>query len=244
MNFVAPDWPAPPAVRAVTTLRPGGVSQAPYDSLNLAGHVGDQPGLVAENRSRVRAALKLHQEPSWLEQVHGARTLDLDATGPMDRQADAAVTAQPGVICAVLTADCLPVLFATIDGRRVGAAHAGWRGLVAGVLEATIAALASPPHDILAWLGPAICQQHFEVGAEVRDAFIAADPAAAAAFAANDRGRWQADLYDLARQRLRRAGIEAVYGGDRCTFAEREACFSHRRDGRCGRMATLIWISR
>jgi hypothetical protein len=244
MNFIVPDWPAPAAVRAASTLRGGGVSQAPFDTLNLAAHVDDRPGAVAENRRRLCAALELPQEPFWLEQVHGARALVVEDAAPDDRQADAAVTAQPGAVCVVLTADCLPVLFATTDGRKVAAAHAGWRGLAAGVLEATVTALEAPPREVLAWLGPAIGQPHFEVGEEVHRAFVGANPAAAAAFLVNERGRWQADLYRLARQRLNRAGIDAVYGGGWCTFAESQSFFSHRRDGRCGRMATLIWMDR
>jgi YfiH family protein len=241
MNFVTPDWRTPPRVRALTTLRIGGASHAPYDSLNLAAHVGDDPERVLENRRRLFSHLNLPDEPFWLEQMHGTQVLRV-SDDESSRQADGAITSEPGKICAVLTADCLPVLFASTDGSRVGAAHAGWRGLAAGVLEATMAALATPPRNLLAWLGPAISQEHFEVGPEVRAAFLRIDPAAATAFVANSRGRWQADLYRLARQRLNRAGIDAIYGGDRCTFGEREAFFSHRRDQRCGRMASLIWM--
>jgi hypothetical protein len=233
----APDWPAPPGVRAwVTECGAGG---GPYRALNLATHVGDDAAEVAANRTRLRAALALPREPAWLEQVHGARVLDLDteAIGA----ADGAVTARPGVVCAVLTADCLPVLLCDAAGRRVGVAHAGWRGLLAGVLPAAVRALGVPPDQILAWLGPAIGQAAYEVGADVRDAFLAVQPEAAARFLQNSRGRWQADLYGLARDSLGAAGVTAVYGGGFCTFRESARFFSHRREAPCGRMATLIW---
>jgi hypothetical protein len=240
IEFIVPDWPVPPRVRAVSTLRTGGVSSSPYESLNLAMHVGDEPDRVLENRRRLRAQLELAHEPAWLKQVHGTGVARASAANlPV---ADAAIAEAPGPACAILTADCLPVLFASTDGKRVAAAHAGWRGLSRGVLEATIDALATPPRELLAWLGPAIGPAHFEVGTEVRDAFLRLDPAAVAAFRANERHRWQADLYRLARQHLNRAGIDAVYGGGLCTYGETERFFSYRRDGECGRLATLIWI--
>ncbi len=245
IEFVVPDWPAPRHVRALATLRGGGVSHPPYDSLNLAQHVGDEPDCVLENRHRLRVQLGLDVEPSWLNQVHGVQVVRTAHVVPgrgHPPAADATVTDAPGSVCAILTADCLPVLFTTTDGKRAAAAHAGWRGLAAGVLEATIEALATPPRELLAWLGPAIGPRHFEVGSEVRDSFLRLDPAAVTAFRANERRRWQADLYRLARQHLNRAGIDAVYGGGRCTFEEADAFFSYRRDGECGRMATLIWI--
>jgi YfiH family protein len=217
------------------------VSVAPYDSLNLAQHVGDEVDCVIENRRRLSDQLGLEDRPLWLNQVHGAQVVAVP-NAPDYPVADAAVSDRPGPACAILTADCLPVLFASTDGTRVAAAHAGWRGLAAGVLEATIAALAVPPRELLVWLGPAIGPDHFEVGPEVRAAFVNLDPAAAAAFRANERARWQADLYRLSRQHLNRAGIDAIYGGGRCTFEETDAFFSYRRDGQCGRMATLIWI--
>jgi YfiH family protein len=239
-DVIVPDWPAPPGVRAVSTLRGGGVSRGPYESLNLALHVGDDAQCVLENRRRLRAQLALGREPAWLKQVHGIEVARAaQASAPV---ADAMVTDERGVACAILTADCLPVLFASADGKRVAAAHAGWRGLSRGVLEATIAALATPPRELLAWLGPGIGPARFEVGAEVREAFLRLDPAAVTAFRANERHRWQADLYRLARQHLNRAGIDAVYGGGWCTYDEPERFFSYRRDGECGRMATLVWI--
>jgi YfiH family protein len=233
----APGWPAPANVRAWVTERG---SAAPYGSLNLATHVGDDATSVAANRVRLRATLRLPAEPHWLEQVHGTRVLDLDR--PARGAADGAVAARAGTVCAVLTADCLPVLLCDRDGRRVGAAHAGWRGLLDGVLPAAVAAMGVRPSGLLAWLGPAIGQSAYEVGAEVRDAFVARNPNAAARFAANERGRWQADLYGLARDALTAAGVADVHGGGFCTFTEAERFFSHRRHAPCGRMATLIWL--
>lgn len=234
----APDWPAPPNVRAWVTERG---SAARYGTLNLAGHVGDDPSLVRANRARLRAALALPEEPRWLTQVHGARVLDLDRE--VAGEADGAVTARAGTVCAVLTADCLSVLFCDRAGTRVGVAHGGWRGLAAGVLGAAVAAMDRAPADLLAWLGPAIGQAAFEVGADVRDAFLARDASAERHFAANARGRWQADLCGLARDALAAAGVAAVYGGGFCTFTDAARFFSHRREAPCGRMATLIWLA-
>lgn len=248
-SWQTPDWPAPPTVQALSTWRGGGVSAAPYESLNLGGHVGDVEAAVAENRRALRAAAGLPAEPAWLEQVHGAAVRDLDSA-PQAGPADAAVTRHAGRVCAILTADCLPVIFATASGDRVGAAHAGWRGVAAGVLEATVRAMAAPPQELLAWLGPAIGPRQFEVGAEVREALLQGDPAAEAAFAVNARGRYLADLYALARGRLRRLGVERIHGGGAggaptpCTFTEDTRYFSHRRDGPTGRQATLIWLKR
>jgi polyphenol oxidase len=239
--ILTPDWPAPPAVRAAFTLRAGGVSDAPYDSLNVGAHVGDAPANVAENRRRVCERLSLPAEPAWLEQVHGTDVIELAAMAPQ-RPADAAITRQPRRVCVVQVADCMPVLFAARDASAVGIAHAGWRGLAAGVLEATVSRLSVLPADLVAWLGPAICAEHFEVGGEVREAFIARDAGAADAFAANARGRWQCDLAALVRRRLAALGITAVSGGAWCTHADRGRFFSFRRDGQCGRMAALIWL--
>ena len=247
-SFLEPDWPAPPGVHAAVSLRTGGVSEAPFDSLNVGALAGDVAEHVAENRRRVRLALGLRNEPVWLNQLHGAQVLDLDPLAPQPAataapSADAAVTHCAGRVCAITVADCLPVLFAARDGRTVGAAHAGWRGLAGGVLEATVRALAVPASTLMAWLGPAISQRYFEVGEDVRTAFRAHDPQSATAFAPNARGRWQCDLYALARSRLAALGVSAVYGGNHCTYAERQRFFSYRRDGRCGRMAALIWIA-
>ncbi|MGH8295624.1 MAG: peptidoglycan editing factor PgeF [Steroidobacteraceae bacterium] len=244
-DIIVPAWPAAAGIRAAFTLRTGGVSRPPFDQCNIASHVGDDPQAVAENRGRLRAILELPAEPAWLEQVHGHRAVDLDrqtslgSLGP----ADASVARTPGRICAIQVADCMPVLLAAADGSAIGAAHAGWRGLAGGVLEAAVRAMRTPPEELLAWLGPAIGQAHFEVGEEVRAAFLTADTGAAAAFTANTRGRWQCDLYALARRRLAALGLPApaVFGGGWCTYAEAHRFFSYRRDGRCGRMAALIW---
>jgi YfiH family protein len=275
--MITPDWPAPPGVRAAFTLRTGGVSVAPYDSLNLGARIGDSSEAVAENRRRVREKLRLPAEPVWLEQVHGTVVVEVgdgaaatrpvvgagDATGtPVDMAVyaravalaggaegtaspptgDAAVAWGAGHVCAIRVADCMPVLFAARDGSAVAAAHAGWRGLAAGVLEATVRRLAVPPSQLIAWMGPAIGSAHFEVGDEVRAAFTATDAGAASAFVANERGRWQCDLYALARRRLTAIAVSGIYGGGWCTFADSERFFSYRRNSQCGRMAALIWI--
>ena len=247
LQTISPDWPAPPAVRAAFTLRMGGASAAPFDSLNLGAHVGDTGAAVTENRRRVRTQLRLPAEPRWLEQVHGIEVADLDAAcgraSAPHPTADAAIARRAGSVCAMQVADCMPVLFAARDGCAVAAAHAGWRGLAAGVLEATLARLAVAPAGLIAWLGPAIGAAHFEVGGEVRAAFLAHDAAAAAAFTANTRGRWQCDLNALARRRLSAAGVTAVFGGGWCTYSDPLRFFSYRRAGRCGRMAALIWLA-
>jgi polyphenol oxidase len=239
--YLTPDWHVPRAVRAAFTLRAGGVSAAPFDTLNSAEHVGDRASQVAENRRRIGATLALPAEPAWLDQVHGSAVLDLDRT-PAPRPADAAITRSPRRVCVVQVADCLPVLIAARDASAVGVAHCGWRGLAGGVLEATVGALATAAGELCAWLGPAIGPGAFEVGAEVRDAFLAHDARAAQAFAANVRGRWQCDLFALARQRLAALGISEVMGGGLCTYSDPGRFFSYRRDGRCGRMAALIWL--
>lgn len=240
IDVITPDWPALARVHAAMTLRTGGVSAAPYETLNLGVHVGDDPAAVTENRRRVREALRLPSEPAWLEQIHGTDVANLDDTSAP--AADAAVTHRPGRVCAIQVADCMPVLFAARDGSAVGAAHAGWRGLAGGVLEATVTALGQPAGNLVAWLGPAISQRNFEVGDEVRAAFIAHDRGAEAAFVRNARDRWQCDLYTLARQRLTALGIAHISGGEHCTYADTTRFFSYRRDGRCGRMAALIWL--
>jgi polyphenol oxidase len=242
-DLIVPDWPVPAGVRAAFSLRTPGVSTPPFDSFNIAAHVGDEPGAVAENRRRLREYLELPAEPAWLTQVHGARVADLDAESSSGSlaAADGAVSRRPGQVCAIQVADCVPVLFASADGVAIGAAHAGWRGLAGGVLEAVVAAMRVPAADLLAWLGPAIGQAHFEVGDEVRAAFLASDPGAAAEFAANPRGRWQCDLHGLARRRLGALGVTRIHGGDWCTYADAGRFFSYRREARCGRMAALIW---
>ena len=234
------DWPAPPGVRVLSTFRGGGGSAAPYASLNLGDHVGDDPKAVADNRRAFIAAAGLPAEPVWLKQVHGVNVADLDAPGPYG-PADAAVTRRPKRLCAILTADCLPVVFATESGDTVAAAHAGWRGLNAGVIEATVQAMGVPPQRLIAWLGPAIGPEHFEVGAEVREAFLRGDPQDIDAFKSNSRGRFMADLPLLARRRLNRLGISRIHGGGECTYARADRYFSYRRDGTTGRQGTFIW---
>jgi len=234
------NWQAPPGVHAACTLRTGGVSAAAYASLNLGLHVGDDPAAVAENRRRVAAALRLPGEPLWLQQVHGMHVTDADVETPRG-PADAAVTRHENRVLAILVADCMPVLLASDDGSVLGAAHAGWRGLAAGVLEATVAAMGVAPGRIHAWLGPAIGPAHFEVGDEVRAAFQVHAAESAAGFVANARGRWQCDLTLLARQRLAALGVVRVWSAELCSYAQEAQCFSYRRDGRTGRMAALLW---
>ncbi|MBV0933889.1 peptidoglycan editing factor PgeF [Marinobacterium weihaiense] len=241
MKLIRPLQPLAPGVQALNTTRDGGVSRPPWDSLNLGDHVGDDPAAVAENRHRLAQVLGI-QTPQWLRQVHGVQVVEAHSDG-MVREADACWTRTPGVVCTVMTADCLPVLFAAVDGHCVAAAHAGWRGLLNGVLEATLAVF-DAPEQVTAWLGPAIGPAAFEVGAEVRDAFLAVDAGAELAFqpSPGHEGRWLADLYALARRRLLAAGIGSIRGGDACTHDEPEQFFSYRRDGQTGRMASLIWI--
>ncbi len=236
-----PQWPAPPGVRALSTCRSGGYSQPPYEAFNLAAHVGDEAGAVAANRRRLQQLAVLPAPPRWLQQVHGTTIVDAASAAPGCR-ADGALTRRPGVVCAVLTADCLPLLLCERRGRSVAALHCGWRGLAAGIIEQALARLAAPGHEFLAWLGPAIGAAAFEVGREVREAFVSRHPAAAGAFAPGRDGRWHADLYALARQRLAGCGVEQVYGGGYCTWHEADRFFSYRRDGVTGRMATLIWM--
>lgn len=233
------DWPAPKGIIAGMTYRFGGISEGAYRSLNLAAHVGDDAGAVRENRRRFLVSCGLPEEPGWLDQEHGKHVITVPPRKPA--AADGMTTRLSGVVCAVLTADCLPVLFTSVDGSVVAAAHAGWRGLAAGVLEATVNAMAEPPQHLLAWLGPAISQPAFEVGQEVRQQFCDRDPAAAVHFARNARGRWQADLYGLARQRLHAAGLRQVHGGTHCTHADEQRFFSYRRDGQCGRMCSFVF---
>lgn len=234
-----PDWPLPPGVHALQTTRLGGVSVAPWQSLNLGDHVGDDLACVAANRALLSA--QLPAAPCWLKQVHGISVFDADTDFAGVPEADAAVARQAGRVCVVMTADCLPVLFCDRAGSVVAAAHAGWRGLQAGVLEASVVAMKVAPASLTAWLGPAIGPQSFEVGGEVRTAFVADDPAASQAFVPGSDGRYLANLYLLARQRLLRLGVTEIHGGGGCTLRDAERYFSYRRDGVTGRMATLIW---
>jgi YfiH family protein len=238
-DWIVPDWPAPQRVRALITSRNGGISIGPYASMNLGLRVGDDPDAVAANRRLLRQFLPA--EPRWLDQVHGTAIVDAE-TLSTPVQADASMARNPGCVSAILVADCLPILFAERSGGIVAAAHAGWRGLVAGVIENTLRALDTPPQNLLAYLGPAIGPSAFEVGDEVRDAFVAVDAAARYAFHPHGPGKWLADLFMLARQRLARCGVANVHGGGLCTVCDPARFFSHRRDKVSGRMAALIWI--
>ena len=240
MNWLTPDWPAPASVRACVTTREGGVSEAPFDSLNLGDHVDDRPEAVAENRRRLTDYFSI--KPAWLQQVHGIAVAQADPG--IVATADASWTATPGIACAAMTADCLPALFCNRAGTRVAAAHAGWRGLAAGVLEATLDTLDVPAEDVLVWLGPAIGPKAFEVGPEVREVFINQLPEAAEAFVPSDNaGKFMADIYLLARLRLAERGVTAVYGGGFCTVTD-PRFFSYRRASRTGRFASLVWLTR
>lgn len=267
------DWPAPARIRAFTTLRRGGgvgVSLAPFDQFNLGARCGDDPISVAANRASLTKLLDLPSTPIWLNQVHGTgvhgafpqatrrsagrrdgddSTTSIAPSGApkevpsCEPVADAAVTSDSNTVLAILTADCLPVLFCAKDGSEIAAAHAGWRGLAAGVLQNTLEAMRTPSDRVMVWLGPAAGPLAYEVGEEVRAAFVDCDTAAASAFAATRPGHWLCDLPALARQRLQAAGINDIYGGQHCTISDPHRFFSHRRDGRSGRMASLIWIN-
>lgn len=238
--WLTPDWPAPANVRACVTTRAGGVSLEPFDSLNLGDHVGDEPAAVAENRRRLTAELGCR--PAWLSQVHGIDVVEADPA--VVSTADASWSATRGIACTIMTADCLPALFCDRAGTRVGAAHAGWRGLAGGVLEATVDAMGVAPAELLVWLGPSIGPRAFEVGAEVREAFLVGHAEAERAFVPSaNAGKFMADIYELARIRLAAKGVTAVYGGDFCTFTESERFYSYRRSSRTGRLASLIWLA-
>ncbi len=238
-GWFVPDWPVPPGVRAVSTTREGGVSPPPFAGFNLADHVGDAPEAVARNRAALLTGVPLPQAPRWLRQVHGTTVVDLDRCPQTQPEGDAALTRIPGRVCAVLTADCLPVLLCDAEASVVAAVHAGWRGLAAGVLETTVAAMGRAGVTLSAWLGPAIGPEAFVVGGEVRRAFVTGDPGAERCFHPHG-DRWRADLFALARRRLEALGV-TVYGGGRCTWSDGRF-FSYRRDGVTGRMASLIWL--
>jgi YfiH family protein len=239
-EWIIPDWPAPFCVRACVTTRSGGVSQAPFDSFNLGDHVGDDPDAVAANRQRLQQVLGC--QPAWMTQVHSSTVVEADPYGCST--ADASWTGAKGVACAVLTADCLPVLFCDLAGTRVAAAHAGWRGLAAGILETTVADMEIPGAQLMTWLGPAIGPEAFEVGAEVRDAFVSQHATAAEAFSlSHNAGRYMANIYQLARIRLAACGVSAVFGGGFCTVSD-PRFYSYRRTARTGRFASLVWLDR
>jgi YfiH family protein len=238
-HLIIPDWPAPLNVKALQTTRAGGISSPPYDSLNLGDHVGDAP--LAVERNRILLNRLLPSEPVWLNQMHGTVVANADMASCLP-QADACIARHRAAVCAVMTADCLPILLCDTQGSVVGVAHAGWKGLAAGVIEATVHAMDVAPENIMVWLGPAIGQDEFEVGDEVRAAFLAIQPQAASAFIPGRNGKWFADLYGLARLRLNALGITRIYGGGSCTYRERGKFFSYRRDGVTGRMGTFIWL--
>lgn len=242
-GWIPAEWPAPDNVVAGTTTRMGGVSTGIYESLNLGEHVGDDSRAVVENRERFVAMCGLPREPGWLTQVHGTAVRVAGGSSTVEdntAEADAAIARDPSTVVAVLTADCLPILLCAGNGTEVAAIHGGWRGLAAGVITTTLSRMATAPDALLAWLGPAISQTAFEVGDEVRQAFVSQETAAEACFESNERGRWQADLYALARLQLRTAGVDDIYGGGFCTYRDSDRFFSYRRDGQCGRMASFI----
>ena len=241
LNWIAPDWPAAAWIRAGASTRQGGVSPAPYDSLNLGCYVEDAASNVAQNRQRLSDGGGLPNVPAWLNQVHGVDVVDASSARDVP-DADASYSHCGGVVCAVLTADCLPVLLCDKQGEVVAAAHAGWRGLAEGVLDATVMAMGVSASQLMVWLGPAIGPQAFEVGDEVRAAFMSHHAEAELAFRPSPAGRWLADIYQLARIRLRAIGVTSIYGGHWCTYTDKDRFFSYRRDGVTGRMASLIWI--
>jgi YfiH family protein len=238
-DWIVPDWPAPPRVRGLITTRNGGVSAGAHASFNLGLRTGDDPLAVAANRAALRGHLP--QDPVWLKQVHGARVVRADEVVDPP-EADAAYTRQAGTVCAVMIADCMPILLCDARASVVGVAHAGWRGLSAGVVENTVAAMGVAADELLAFLGPAIGPDAFEVGADVHDAFVAADPGADAAFRLHGEGKWLADLFLLARRRLARAGVHRIFGGGLCTVRDPARFYSYRRDKTTGRMAALTWL--
>lgn len=243
LEMIRPDWPAPASVHAFASTRVGGVSTGAWAGLNLGAHTGDTLAAVTANRAVLRAAPALPAEPRWLNQVHGIDVVDLAVAATDPITADASFAADANTVCAVLTADCLPVLFCDRAGSWVAAAHAGWRGLCAGVLEQTLAHFSGARSELLVWLGPAIGPRAFEVGPEVRAAFVRHDPESVDAFQAGQADRWFADLYRLARLRLQKAGVSAIFGGGLCAYSEPQRFYSYRRDRETGRQASLIWRS-
>ena len=242
-NYLQPDWPAPSGIKAYTTTRVNGHSQAPYNSFNLAAHVEDDPATVAENRLQLVNELELPQEPIWIKQVHGIKAVSLNSDHGLEPTADASFTHTPNQVCAVLTADCLPVLLCNKNGGKVAAIHAGWRGLLAGVIDSTIKAMATPANQLIAWLGPAIGQQAFEVNEDIRDSYIKRDSNNRGAFSQHKQ-QLLGDIYHLARNNLAQCGINQVYGGDFCTYQDAKRFYSYRREqGLTGRIATLIYFT-
>lgn len=242
-DWIIPDWLAPASIRACSTTRNGGISRPPYADFNLGDHVGDASDAVVENRSRLIKALNLPAEPAWLEQVHSDKVVAVDSMSASSVQADASFASSKNHVCVVMTADCLPVLFCDRAGTQIAAAHAGWRGLAAGVLENTLTTFTCRPEEVLVWLGPAIGPQAFEVGEDVVSCFVNANGQAISAFKQVDESHWLADIYLLAKQRLLQAGVSHIYGGGLCTYSDSKRFYSFRRDRQTGRMASLIWFA-
>lgn len=242
IRLLRPDWPAPANVHTVCSTRLGGCSVGLFTGLNLGSHVGDEPAKVVQNRQQYQHAAAMPNAPVWLNQVHGVTVAKLTTNSESGITADAAISREPDIVATVMTADCLPLLLCDTAGTQVAAVHAGWRGLCDGIIEATLRTFV-PGAAVLAYLGPAISQAAFEVGTEVRDAFIAHDPSAANAFIPGKGDKYQADLYLLARQRLAACGVSQIYGGNYCTYQHSELFFSYRSDGQTGRMASSIWLS-
>ena len=240
-HYLIPDWPAPAHIKSFTTTRLKGKSQAPFDAFNLSHTVGDDFNAVQQNRECLAEELQLPHQPNWLEQVHGTRAILCGAQETYPK-ADAYYTNQPKQVCAVLTADCLPILVCDQQGQEVAAIHAGWKGILAGIIDSTINSLKSKPKNLLVWFGPAIGPKHFEVDDEFRLAFMAKDPQNSANFRQISTTKWLADIYGLARNNLAKCGISQIYGGDLCTVEDRQRFYSYRRDNKTGRMASLIWI--
>lgn len=241
MNFIKPSWPAPSNIHACTTTRLGGFSTTPYAQLNLGDHVGDDANTVEKNRNLIKEHLQLPSDPVWLQQTHSTTLIRSDDGS---QNADASFTQQPGIVCVVLTADCLPILLCNQAGTLVAAIHAGWRGLAAGIIENTLEHLPAKPDSLMAWLGPAIGPQKFEVGDDAKEILLASLPEGSSAFQPREeKGKWLCNIYHLARLRLRKKGVEEIYGGEYCTYTQHELFYSYRRDKTTGRMASLIWMS-
>ena len=242
MQWLQPQWPAPSKIKSYTSTRLGGFSRAPYDSFNLANHVGDELFNVRQNRQLLKSQLHIPSDPCWLNQVHSTKVIQIEQPLREAVEADASFTRKLSIVCAVLTADCLPLLVCDKKGTTIASIHAGWRGLAGGVIDKTIAALDLPSSQLLVWLGPAISQSCFEVGNEVKEKFDRLDYNTDKAFCQKADGKWLLDIYQIARANLNDLGIENIYGGDQCTFRQGDKFFSYRRDGITGRMASIIWM--
>jgi hypothetical protein len=240
--FLLPDWPAPESVRAAVTTRQSGASSAPYDSFNLGDHVGDKSRHVAQNRQQLITALQLPGSPLWLQQVHSTTVWQAEADSTQ-RVADAIIARSRQTVCAILSADCLPLLLCSQDGDEVAAIHVGWRGLAQGIIQNTIRQLKTPAGQMMVWMGPAIGPAAYEVDQPVHERFVHHNSALASCFTRSRAGHWQMDIYAIARQILGSLGVTHIYGGEHCTYSDSDLFFSHRRDGTTGRMASLIWIS-